>query len=160
MMETDIAVGSGLKVTCDRDELVAELGDRLPRRLDPRRGAGALAASCCAPDGGVLELAATDMELSLRTTLAGEVEGDGAVVVPGQAARRPRAAAARDARSRSSTGRRTASLTSRSGATRSKLNVYAAEDFPRLPAVDVAAAHDRRRRRCSRRSTRRARRVA
>ena len=25
MMETDIAVGSGLKVTCDRDELVAKL---------------------------------------------------------------------------------------------------------------------------------------
>ena len=25
MMETDIAVGSGLKVTCDRDQLVAKL---------------------------------------------------------------------------------------------------------------------------------------
>ena len=41
-------------------------------------------ASCCAPTAMSLELAATDMELSLRTTLAAQVEGDSAVVVPGK----------------------------------------------------------------------------
>ena len=35
---------------------------------------------------GTLTLASTDMEISLRASIAGEVSGDGAVVVPGQAA--------------------------------------------------------------------------
>ena len=34
--------------------------------------------------GGKLELAATDMELSIRTPLDAQVDGDGAVVVPGR----------------------------------------------------------------------------
>ena len=84
----------------------------------------------------VLELAATDMELSLRTTLPAQVEGDGAVVVPGKLlvdlsrllppgevtiAYQPEEGVA----------------TVSAGSYNSRLNVYAAEDFPRLPSTDL-----------------------
>ena len=94
MMETDIAVGSGLNVTV-RPGRARRAGSpaRLARRLDPRHRAGALRCRSCAAEG-VLELAATDMELSLRTTLAAPGRGRRPVVVPGEAARRPGAAAA------------------------------------------------------------------
>ena len=82
------------------------------------------------------------MELSLRTTLPAKVEGDSAVVVPGKLlvdlarllpadevtiAYRPEDGVAQIS----------------SGSYTSKLNVFSAEDFPRLPSVDRRAAHDR-----------------
>ena len=136
MMETDIAVGSGLKVTCDRDQLVAKLAT-VSRVVSSRGSVQVLSGVLLRPDGDALELAATDMELSLRTTLAAQIEGDSAVVVPGKLlvdlARllpdpqvtieyRPEDGAAHIS----------------SGSYSSKLNVFAAEDFPRLPAVDAA----------------------
>jgi DNA polymerase-3 subunit beta len=136
MMETDIAVGSGLKVTCDRDQLVANLAT-VSRVVSSRGSVQVLSGVLLRPDGDALELAATDMELSLRTTLAAQIEGDSAVVVPGKLlvdlARllpdpqvtieyRPEDGAAHIS----------------SGSYSSKLNVFAAEDFPRLPAVDAA----------------------
>ena len=116
MMETDIAVGSGLKVTCDRDQLVAKLAT-VSSVVSSRGSVQVLSGVLMRPDGRALELAATDMELSLRTTLAAQVEGDSAVVVPGKLlVDLTRLLPA--ARSRSSIGRTTASPTSRAGATR------------------------------------------
>ena len=83
MMETDIAVGSGLKVTCDRDQLVAALAT-VSRVVSSRGSVQVLSGVLLRPEGDSLELAATDMELSLRTTLTAQVEGDSAVVVPGK----------------------------------------------------------------------------
>ena len=81
--EVDVAVGSGLKVTCDRDQLVATLAT-VSRVVSSRGSVQVLSGVLLRPDGDRLELAATDMELSLRTTLAAQVEGDSAVVVPGK----------------------------------------------------------------------------
>jgi DNA polymerase-3 subunit beta len=85
---------------------------------------------------GTLELAATDMELSLRTTIDARVEGDGALVVPGRLlvdVARLLPADEVELAYRPADG----AVSVRSGSYSSRLNVYAAEDFPRLPAVDV-----------------------
>ena len=81
--EVDVTVGSGLKVTCDRDQLVATLAT-VSRVVSTRGSVQVLSGVLLRPDGDRLELAATDMELSLRTTLAAQIEGDSSVVVPGK----------------------------------------------------------------------------
>ncbi len=136
MMETDIAVGSGLKVTCDRDQLVAKLAV-VSRVVSSRGSVQVLSGVLLRPSADGLDLAATDMELSLRTTLSAQVEGDSAVVVPGKLlvdltrllpetqvtiAYHPDDGVAHIS----------------SGSYSSKLNVFSAEDFPRLPSVDPA----------------------
>ena len=136
MMETDIAVGSGLKVTCDRDELVAKLAT-VSRVVSTRGSVQVLSGVLLRPTDGGLELAATDMELSLRTTLAASVEGDSAVVVPGKllvdlARLLPAAEVTIEYRPEDGV------VHVSSGSYSSKLNVFSAEDFPRLPSVDPA----------------------
>src|SRR6476646_9144272 len=83
MIETDIAAGTGLSVTCTRDELVAKLGT-VSRVVSSRGTVQVLSGVLLRPVTEGLELAATDMELSLRTTLPGKVDGDSSVVVPGK----------------------------------------------------------------------------
>lgn len=135
MMETDIAVASGLRITCSRDDLVTRLG-AVSRVVSSRGTVQVLAGVLLRAQAGALELAATDMELSLRTTLPANVEGDGAVVVPGKLLvdlARLLPAADVTIEYRPDDGVATVS----SGSYTSRLNVYAAEDFPRLPAIDV-----------------------
>lgn len=136
MMETDIAVGSGLKVTCDRDQLVARLAV-VSRVVSARGTVQVLAGVLLRPDGDALELAATDMELSLRTTLDAHVEGDSAVVVPGKLLV-DLARLLPDAQVTIAYRPEDGYATITSGSYTSKLNVFAAEDFPRLPSVEVA----------------------
>jgi DNA polymerase III subunit beta len=136
MMETDIAVGSGLKVTCDRDELVAKLAT-VSRVVSTRGSVQVLSGVLLRPADGGLELAATDMELSLRTTLTASVEGDSSVVVPGKllvdlARLLPAAGVTIEYRPEDGV------VHVSSGSYSSKLNVFSAEDFPRLPSVDPA----------------------
>src|SRR6478736_680301 len=136
MMETDIAVGSGLKVTCDRDELVAKLAT-VSRVVSARGSVQVLSGVLLRPSEGALELAATDMELSLRTTLTANVEGDSSVVVPGKllvdlARLLPAAEVTIEYRPEDGV------VHVSSGSYSSKLNVFSAEDFPRLPSVDPA----------------------
>ena len=136
MMETDIAVGSGLKVTCDRDELVAKLAT-VSRVVSSRGSVQVLSGVLLRPTDEGLELAATDMELSLRTTLAASVEGDSSVVVPGKllvdlARLLPAAEVTIEYRPEDGVAHIS------SGSYSSKLNVFSAEDFPRLPAIDLA----------------------
>ena len=87
-------------------------------------------------DGETLTLAATDMELSLRTTLEAQVEGDGAVVIPGKplvelARLLPESDVTIEYRPEEGT------VQIVSGSYNSRLHVFNAEDFPRLPAVDA-----------------------
>ena len=136
MMETDIAVGSGLKVTCDRDELVAKLAT-VSRVVSTRGSVQVLSGVLLRPTDAGLELAATDMELSLRTTLTASVEGDSSVVVPGKllvdlARLLPAAEVTIEYRPEDGV------VHVSSGSYSSKLNVFSAEDFPRLPSVDPA----------------------
>ena len=136
MMETDIAVGSGLKVSCDRDELVAKLAT-VSRVVSARGSVQVLSGVLLHPVEGGLELAATDMELSLRTTLSAKVEGDSSVVVPGKllvdlARLLPAAEVTISYRPEDGVAEIA------SGSYSSKLNVFSAEDFPRLPSVEPA----------------------
>ena len=136
MMETDIAVGSGLKVTCDRDQLVAKLAT-VSRVVSSRGSVQVLSGVLLHPAGDGLELAATDMELSLRTTLSAQVEGDSSVVVPGKllvdlARLLPSPEVTIEYRPEDGVAHIS------SGSYSSKLNVFSAEDFPRLPSVEPA----------------------
>ena len=87
-----------------------------------------------------MELAATDMELSLRTPLDAQVDGDGAAVVPGRlladlAKLLPDGDVRIEYREEENT------LHVRCGPADYRLNTYSAEDFPRLPDTGAAATH-------------------
>ena len=134
-METDIAVGSGINVVVERDVLASRLA--LVSRAASARGAvQVLGGILLRARDGLLELEATDMELSLRTTVPATVEGEGAVVMPakllGDVVRLLPAKEATIAH-RPEDG--VASI--ESGSYSGRVNVFAAEDFPRLPSVDV-----------------------
>ena len=135
MMETDTVVGSSIRVTVDRDELAAGL-QLVSRAASARGTVQVLGGIGIRAREGLLELEATDMELSLRTTVQANVEGEGTLVVPAKLlgdivrllpagevtlSHKPEEGAA----------------TLESGSYSSRLNVFAAEDFPRLPSVDV-----------------------
>ena len=130
-----MAVGSHLKLEIARDELVAKLGI-VSRAVSTRGTVQVLSGILLAADGGTITLAATDMELSLRTTLDAQLDGDGAVVIPGK----PLAELARllpesDVTLEYKPEEGTVQIVS--GSYNSRLHVFNAEDFPRLPAVDA-----------------------
>jgi DNA polymerase-3 subunit beta len=134
-MNTDIATAQALKVSCSRTELAAALGV-VARGLSTRSAVQVLTGILLEPAEGKLTLAATDMELSLRASVAGEVEGDGAVVVPGRLLA-DLVKLLPDERVSLSYEPADGALEVTSGSYASKVNVFSAEDFPRLPSVDV-----------------------
>src|SRR4029450_2149583 len=79
----DVSAGTGMKLSVTRDELVAKLG-LVSRAVSTRGTVQVLSGILLSAEGGKITLAATDMELSLRTTLDAQVDGDGAVVIPGK----------------------------------------------------------------------------
>ncbi len=135
MIKTDTAVGSGLKITCERDALVARLAS-VSRVVSTRGSVQVLGGILLRGESGMLELAATDMELSLRTSLPADVEGEGSIVVPGKlltdlARLLPDASVTIEHRAEEGVAHVA------SGPYSSQVNIYAAEDFPRLPELDV-----------------------
>src|SRR5438034_761962 len=134
MIETDIMVDTGMNVTCSRDELVAKLGI-VSRAVSTRSSVQILAGIRLQAAGDELQLAATDMELSLRTSLDARVESEGAVVVPGRllvdlARLLPDLDVQLEYRPEDSV------LHVACGGASYRLHTYAAEDFPRLPDID------------------------
>jgi DNA polymerase-3 subunit beta len=130
-----MTAGSHLKIEVARDELVAKLGI-VSRAVSTRGTVQVLSGILLRAEGGTITLAATDMEVSLRTTLDAQVEGDGAVVIPGK----PFAELARllpesDVTLEYKPEEGTVQIVS--GSYSSRLHVFNAEDFPRLPAVDA-----------------------
>src|SRR5213078_5203574 len=83
MIETNTMVGTGMKIVTQRDELAQKLGV-VARAVSTRATVQILSGVLLRVEGGRLHLAATDMELSLRSSLEAQVEGEGAVVVPGR----------------------------------------------------------------------------
>ncbi len=135
-METDTRLTAELGLTCAREDLAAGLGV-VTRAVSTRGSVQVLSGVELRAEGGSLRLAATDMELSLRTAVAARVESEGAVVVPGRLFADLVRLLPADEVELSFTPQE-GSLTVRSGAHSSRLNVYAAEDFPRLPTTDVS----------------------
>src|SRR6266536_3657850 len=136
MIETDIMVGTAMKLTCSREEFVARLGI-VSRAVSTRSSVQILAGVLLRATGGELHLAATDMELSLRTSLDAQVDDEGSVVVPGRllvdlARLLPDSEVQLEHRVDE------AVLTVVCGAASYRLHPYTAEDFPRLPEIDDA----------------------
>src|SRR6476619_2460753 len=83
MIETNTIVGTGMKIVTQRDELAQKLGV-IARAVSTRASVQILSGVLLRAEGGRLHLAATDMELSLRSSLEAQIDGEGAVVVPGR----------------------------------------------------------------------------
>jgi DNA polymerase-3 subunit beta len=136
MIDTDVvAVGSGMKVTCSRDELVQKLAI-VSRAVSTRATVLVLGGILLRAEEGELLLAATDMELSLRTALEAQVEGEGAVVVPGRllvdlARLLPDEDVQIEHRAEEGVVR------IECGSASYRLHTYNVEDFPRLPDVQA-----------------------
>src|SRR4029453_7635215 len=134
-MNTDIATSTELRATCARDDLAAALGI-VARGLSSRSAVQVLTGIHLHAEGGKLTLAATDMEVSLRASVGGEITGDGAVVVPGRLlADLTRLLPEASVTLAFDEGDGVLEVTS--GTYASKVNVFSAEDFPRLPSLDV-----------------------
>jgi DNA polymerase III subunit beta len=137
MIETETPVGTGMKISVRRDDLAQRLSV-VSRAVSTRATVQILSGILLRPAGDELELAATDMELSLRTTVSAQVEGDGAVVVPGRrlvelAKLLPAEEVEIEHRPEESVVHVTA------GSASYTLHTYNAEDFPRLPELDAVS---------------------
>ena len=129
-------VGSALRLTCRRDALVEKLGI-VSRAVSMRPTVQILSGIALVAEEGELALAATDMELSLRSSLDAEVGAGGTVVVPGRLLvdiARLLPAETVELEHRPEEGR----LAVASGSASYSLYTHAAEDFPRLPDVETA----------------------
>jgi DNA polymerase-3 subunit beta len=141
MIESDIAVGAGLRITCAKDELVQGL-TLVGRAVSSRTAIQILSGILLEAAGDELRLAATDMELSLRAAVPATVEGDGAVVLPGRtlvdiARLLPGDEVTLEHRAAESV------VHVGSGSASYTLHTYNAEDFPRLPELTETFAVDR-----------------
>jgi DNA polymerase-3 subunit beta len=134
MIEVDAAVGTGMKVTCTRDELLRHLGV-VSRAVSTRMTVQILSGILLTAKEGRLELAATDMELSLRSSFEAEIADEGAVVVPGRllvelARLLPDADVEIDHKPEEG------AVVLTCGTATYKLHTYNPDDFPILPDVD------------------------
>jgi DNA polymerase-3 subunit beta len=140
MLEAETVVSSGtMKLTCSREELTQKLGVAA-RGVSTRTAVQILGGILLTAEAGRLTLAATDMELSLRASLEANVDGEGAVVVPGRllvelARLLPDAEVSIEQRADEGV------IHIASGSFGSRLNTYTAEDFPRLPDAEGLERH-------------------
>src|SRR6266536_1379336 len=136
MTETETAVGTTMKITCSKDELARALS-LVGRAVSTRATVQVLGGVLVRAGDGQVGLAATDMELSLRLSVDGQVEGEGAVVAPGRllidlARLLPESEVVLE----HNPDRGVLEVTC--GPASYKLNTYSAEDFPKLPDVEAA----------------------
>jgi DNA polymerase III subunit beta len=136
MVEVNVETGTGLKLTCERDELVRQVSV-VARALSVRSTVQILSGILLDAAGGRLSLAATDMELSLQAELDASVDESGKVVIPGRllvelARLLPESEVSIAHRLEDGVVEVTC------GSANYRLHTYGIEDFPRLP--DPAAA--------------------
>lgn len=132
MVEAETVVaGTSLKLSVPREELTRQLGV-VSRAASTRTTVQVLAGVLLRAEAGRLELAATDMEISLRSSLEARVESDGAIVVPSKLlADLVRLLPAEDVSIEHRAGEGLVEIVS--GSATYRLHTYNAEDFPRLP---------------------------
>jgi DNA polymerase-3 subunit beta len=133
-MNAETTVGAGMKVTCSRDELASKLAI-VARAVSTRTAVQILSGVMMRAEAGELRLAATDMEVSLRSSLEAEVEGEGAAVVPGRllvdlARLLPAGEVVIEHRAEENVVRIDC------GGASYRLHAFSEEDFPRLPELD------------------------
>ena len=140
MIETDVAVTSGLRLRCSREELAEQLA-LVSRAVSTRSAVQVLQGVMLRGEADRLHLAATDMELSLRASLEADVAEEGAAVVPGRllgdiARLLPEGEVSITAKADEG------SLHVECGTASYRLQAYSVEDFPRLPEVDAVQAFE------------------
>jgi DNA polymerase-3 subunit beta len=133
-MSTDIVSSSALRITCSKGELASAL-TVVSRAVSTRGAVQVLGGILLQAKGDRLTLAATDMEISIRSSLAGDIEGDASVVVPGRLLT-DLVRLLPDDKVLLAYDEGEGVLAVTSGSHASRLNVYSAEDFPRLPPTD------------------------
>ena len=139
MIDSETVVGTGLQIGVSRDELAAKL-TIVSRAVSTRTTVLVLGGVQLQAADGQLQLAATDMELSLRATIEARVADEGTVVVPGRllldiARSLPESEVTLEHRPEE------AVVVVTSGSATYRLHTYSAEDFPRLPEVDSLTLH-------------------
>ncbi len=139
MIDSETVLADVLKLRVSQEALVERLAV-VARAVSTRAAVLVLGGIRLKIEAGHLELAATDMELSLRTTLEAEIDGDGEVVVPGRllldiVRSLPAAEVSIEQRSDESV------LVIEAGSASYRLHTYSAEDFPRLPELESVQLH-------------------
>jgi DNA polymerase-3 subunit beta len=139
MIDSEIVVGTGLRMTVARDDLASRLAI-VARGVSTRTTVLVLGGIQLRAEAGKLHLAATDMEVSLRASLEASVDGEGTVVVPGRllldiARSLPEGEVTLEHRPDE------AVVVVTSGTANYRLHTYSSEDFPRLPDVDNVVLH-------------------
>jgi DNA polymerase-3 subunit beta len=136
MIDSETVAVDLLKTSLSRDRF-AERVSVVARALSTRASVLVLGGMQLRTTAGGLELAATDMELSLRATVDADVSGEGTVVVPGRllldiARALPEADVSLEHVPEESV------LVITSGSATYRIHTYAAEDFPHLPDLESA----------------------
>jgi len=139
MIDSETVVGSGLRITVEKDELATKLGI-VARGVSSRTAVLVLGGIQLRAEGGRLHLAATDMEVSLRASMDATVTGEGVVIVPGRllldiARSLPDSKVSIEHRPEE------AVVVLTSGTANYRLHTYSSEDFPRLPDVESGTLH-------------------
>ncbi len=139
MIDSDLVVGTGFRITVPRDDLSAKLAV-VTRAVSTRATVLVLGGIQLRAEAGKLHLAATDMEVSLRGTLDAQVTDEGSVVVPGRllldiARSLPDSEVAIEHRPEE------AVVVVTCGSATYRLHTYSSEDFPRLPEIDEGTLH-------------------
>ena len=136
MIETEMVVGTGLRITVPKDELVSALGV-VARAVSARTSVQILSGILLEARGGELRFAATDMELSLRAAASAQIDGDGALVLPGKTfADIARLLPGDDVTIEHKPTESVVHVIA--GSAEYTLHTYNPEDFPRLPELDAA----------------------
>jgi DNA polymerase-3 subunit beta len=131
MIEAEAVTGTSLKTTVARDELIRQLAI-VSRAASTRTTVQVLAGILVRAESGSLQLSATDMEISLRSSLEADVGEEGAVVVPGRLlVDIARSLPGDDASIEHRAGEGIVEIVS--GTATYRVHTYNAEDFPRLP---------------------------
>src|SRR3954454_4663704 len=137
MIDSETMVGTGLRITVAKDELASKLAT-VARGVSTRTAVLVLGGIQLRAEAGEFHLAATDMELSLRTSLEADVNGEGEVVVPGRllldiTRSLPDAEVSIEHLAAESV------VAISCGGESYRIHTSSAEDFPRLPEIDSAA---------------------
>jgi DNA polymerase III subunit beta len=139
MVELNVETGTGLRLTCERDELVRQVSV-VARALSVRSTVQILSGILLDAAGNRLSLAATDMELSLQADLDASVDEPGRVVIPGRllvdlARLLPESEVSIAHRLEDGV------VEVACGAANYRLHTYGIEDFPRLPDPGAASLY-------------------
>jgi DNA polymerase III subunit beta len=131
MIEAEAVTGASLKTTVARDELIRQLAI-VSRAASTRTTVQVLAGILLRAESGSLQLSATDMEISLRSSLEADVGEEGAIVVPGRLlVDIARSLPGDEVSIEHRAGEGIVEIVS--GTATYRVHTYNAEDFPRLP---------------------------